>query len=188
MVPYPFPPGITVSHAKNAVAVVALILVAAPAVAGDVERTPGEIYRQALQAPAWVYTQKQQGTGWVADADRQLVVTNYHVVGSEESVTVVFPDFRDNKLIAESHYQQAVSDYSIALQLDPKDADAYRERGLVQVRLGDLDKAIAYFTQATKVRPEFADAYRSRSIAYRDKGDIDRAVADLEQAIKFKGK
>jgi tetratricopeptide (TPR) repeat protein len=86
------------------------------------------------------------------------------------------------------YFQQALYDYNIVLQLEPKDADAYRERGLVHARMGDPDKAIADYTQALKIKPEFAEAYRGRSKAYRDKGDIDRAVADLEQAIKLAGK
>jgi tetratricopeptide (TPR) repeat protein len=396
------------------------VLSAAPAGAAGLDRSPGEIYREALQATAWVHTQKRHGTGWLADAAKRLVVTNYHVVGPAETVSVVFPDYRDGKLIAESryykenesalqrkgravkgqvvaadptrdlalvkvdslpsdvvplkmaddgpgpsdrvhslgnpgasdafwvyttgtvrqvyrnkfeyqdgqkvdarvietqaplnpgdsggpvvndrgevvgvnaagkanaqlvslcidvaevkalmsgvkdtphqgtaepeaapatpsreptaadhnnrgvdycakedytkailafnralrlnpyyvlayrnraitflrvgaavpygsrpYYLQALDDYSVVLQLDPKDADAFRERGMVHARLGDLDKAIADYTQAIKVRPDFADAYRSRSKAYRDKGDVDRAVADLDQAIKLRGK
>jgi len=93
-----------VSHAKAAFAVVVCLLAAAPAGAADMERTPGEIYRQALRASAWVHTDKRHGTGWLADADKRLLVTNYHVVGSAEAATVVFPDFRDGKLIAESRY------------------------------------------------------------------------------------
>jgi S1-C subfamily serine protease len=403
-----------VSHAKPIFALATLVLAAVAVQAGDTERSPGDIYRRASQATAWVHTQKRQGTGWLADAERRLLVTNYHVVGGDEVATVVFPDHRDGKLIAESRYyreneptllrkgravkgqvvasdktrdlvlikldslphdvvplklaseepgpsdrvhavgnpgasdafwvyttgtvrqvyrnkfqyedgqkvdarvietqaplnpgdsggpvlndrgevvgvnaagkanaqlvslcidvaevkalmdglqapsanttgsensrapsaaeynnrgvdycareqydraivafnralridpyytlayknraitylrigaalsrgsrpfyQQAADDYAIAVLLDPKDADAYRERGLVHVRMGDLDRAIADYTSALKVRPDFAQAYRDRSKAYRDKGDIDKAVADLEQAIKFKGK
>jgi tetratricopeptide (TPR) repeat protein len=80
--------------------------------------------------------------------------------------------------------QQALFDYTTVLMLEPKDANTYRERGLVHSRMGDADRAIADFTQAIKIRPNFAEAYRARSKAYRDKGDIDRALADLEQAIK----
>ncbi len=92
------------SHTKPCLTLVALILAAAPIRAGESERTPGDIYRQASQGTAWVHTQKRQGTGWLADAERRLVVTNYHVVGGEEAATVVFPDRRDGKLIAESRY------------------------------------------------------------------------------------
>jgi S1-C subfamily serine protease len=92
------------SHAKRIAPVVALLLAASSVGARDSEHTPGDIYRQAAQATAWVHTQKRQGTGWVADGERRLVVTNYHVVGPDETVTVVFPDYRDGKLIAESRY------------------------------------------------------------------------------------
>lgn len=92
------------SHAKLAAAVVALVLTSSLVRAGDTDHAPGDVYRQALKGTAWVHTRKRQGTGWLADGDRRLVVTNYHIVGSEESVIVVFPDRRDGKLIAESRY------------------------------------------------------------------------------------
>ena len=91
-------------HAKTAIAILALVILTLPAGAADADRTPGEVYQRALQATAWVHTHKRHGTGWLADAERRLVVTNYHVVGTDESVTVVFPDTRDGKLIAESRY------------------------------------------------------------------------------------
>lgn len=96
------------SHANAFLcAALAVLLAAAPAGAATAERTPSEIYQQVLQGTAWVHTQKRHGTGWLADADKRLLVTNYHVVGPEETVTVVFPDFRDGKLIAESrHYKE----------------------------------------------------------------------------------
>src|SRR5690242_1491861 len=98
--PCPAPPGTAVTHAKTAFVVLALTTL--PAGAAEVDRTPGEVYQRALRGTAWVHTAKRHGTGWLADADRRLVITNYHVVGSDEAVTVVFPDFRDGKLIAES--------------------------------------------------------------------------------------
>jgi hypothetical protein len=48
--------------------------------------------------------------------------------------------------------RRANFDYTAALILDPKDADAYRERGLVQARTGNLDKAIADLEQALKLQ------------------------------------
>jgi tetratricopeptide (TPR) repeat protein len=94
-----------VSHANRAAASAALtLLLVAPVPAARLAPSPGEIYDQALHATALVHAGPRQGTGWLADAARKLLVTDYHVVGKEESVTVVFPDFKDGKLIAESRY------------------------------------------------------------------------------------
>src|SRR5579885_3190475 len=98
--PCPAPHGAPVSHANAFFwAALAAFLAAAPAGAADTERAPGDIYQRALHATAWVHTQKRQGTGWLADAQRRLVVTDYHVVGPEQAVSVVFPDYRDGKVI-----------------------------------------------------------------------------------------
>ena len=41
------------------------------------------------------------GTGWVVDRGNRLLVTNHHVVEHQVSVLVLFPLFRDGKLIVE---------------------------------------------------------------------------------------
>ena len=92
------------SHAIKVLVVLFVFLGVVSVQAADRDSTPGDIYRQALKGTAGVHTQKRQGTGWIADADKRLLVTNYHVVGPDESVIVVFPDSRDGKLIAESRY------------------------------------------------------------------------------------
>ena len=68
------------------------------------DQSPSDIYQRTLRSTAWIHGSQRQGTGWLADKDRRLLVTNYHVVGTEDKVTVVFPDYRDGQLIAESRY------------------------------------------------------------------------------------
>src|SRR5207253_7537616 len=76
---------------------------------GDVS---GEkIYRQALRSVAWILSPKgngflSSGTGSLIDAKGKLLITNYHVVGENEHVIVLFPAYRNgNKLVTErSHY------------------------------------------------------------------------------------
>src|SRR5689334_7462022 len=64
-----------------------------------------DIYRDTLRVTAWVVTPaKGKGTGWVVDRARKLIVTNYHVVGDNESVDVVFPIRRDGRLVTERSY------------------------------------------------------------------------------------
>jgi S1-C subfamily serine protease len=58
------------------------------------ERTDA-VYRTAVRATAFILTEKLSGTGVVIDAERRLVVTNYHVVLKEEKVNVIFPILKD---------------------------------------------------------------------------------------------
>jgi tetratricopeptide (TPR) repeat protein len=70
--------------------------------------------------------------------------------------------------------------------LNPCDAFAYNNRGLVSSRKGDDDRPIADRDQAIRLDPELALPYKHRGNAYNGKGDYDRADAD--QAIQLNPK
>jgi S1-C subfamily serine protease len=66
---------------------------------------PRAVYRRAVAALAWVRAEDQgNGTGWVLDRRRRLLVTNYHVVGENQTAEVIFPVRLDGALIAERSY------------------------------------------------------------------------------------
>src|SRR5262245_47667312 len=84
---------------RRTVLVTAALLLAS---AADGRAAEPDVYRQTLRATAWVITPtRAKGTGWVLDRGRNVVVTNYHVVGDNETVNVLFPVFRDGKLVAD---------------------------------------------------------------------------------------
>jgi hypothetical protein len=73
-----------------------------PACAEEKPAGGRKIYSQALNGTTWVVTPDGSGSGWLADKANRLVITNYHVTGSSESVLVAFPEYdEDGKLIAE---------------------------------------------------------------------------------------
>jgi tetratricopeptide (TPR) repeat protein len=54
--------------------------------------TGAVIYRQLLAATVWVHAPDQgKGTGWLLDTSRRWLITDYHVVGENDTVEVVFP-------------------------------------------------------------------------------------------------
>jgi S1-C subfamily serine protease len=55
-----------------------------------------EVYLRLLRSAALIESPQGSGSGFVVDADKKLVATNYHVVGSESNVFVIFP-LRDDK-------------------------------------------------------------------------------------------
>ena len=69
-------------------------------------------YDRLLHSTAYIEDACGSGTGWVADRERRLLVTNYHVVADDrtggvlDEVDVYFPAYRDGKLIAEKSYYQ----------------------------------------------------------------------------------
>ena len=70
-------------------------------------------------------------------------------------------------------------------ELDPKNALAYRNRGVVYVYKGDTDRAIADYNEAIRLDPKSAPAFRDRGIAYAYKRDNDRAIVDYNEAIRL---
>src|SRR4051812_7903234 len=92
----------------------ALAALTALAAAGPApgQATPVEggvkVYQHVLKSTVWIISQHREGTasgsGSLIDRRRQLVLTNYHVVGDIDRATVLFPDYRDGKLVAERDY------------------------------------------------------------------------------------
>ena len=90
----------------------------------------------------------------------------------------------------DDHYRQgeldeALADYTEAIRLDPKNAEAYNNRALTYNRKGELDKAITDFNDAIKIKPNTPRLYNNRGLAYAKKGNFDKAISDFTEAIKL---
>jgi len=81
--------------------------------------------------------------------------------------------------------QKAEEEYWRHKNRDPKDADAYNNRGLAWSNKGDTDRAIADFNRAIELDPKYVYAYNGRGLAWYNKGDTDRAIADYNRAIEL---
>src|SRR5438477_3482956 len=63
-----------------------------------------KVYQRTIKSTAWLLSKVDEkrmraGTGSLIDRGKGLVVTNYHVVGDNDKVTVVFPLYQSNKLV-----------------------------------------------------------------------------------------
>jgi S1-C subfamily serine protease len=84
-----------------ALAVLALfLLAAAPLAAGEPARKPDTVYQKTLRATAMIVSDAGQGTGWVVSLDKKQLLTCEHVVGKADKVRVIFPAYRDGRVIA----------------------------------------------------------------------------------------
>jgi tetratricopeptide (TPR) repeat protein len=82
-------------------------------------------------------------------------------------------------------YERAIADYSEAIQLDPKYALAFYQRGLAYSAKADNDRAIADYSEVIRLNPKSGLAFYQRGIAYSDKGDKNRAMADFSEALRL---
>ena len=79
----------------------------------------------------------------------------------------------------------AIADYTKAIELDPKSAEAYKDRGISYLSDGNIDEAIRDYTKAIELDPESAEAYKNRAIAYLGKSDFDNVITDYTKAIEL---
>jgi len=78
-----------------------------------------------------------------------------------------------------------MADYTEAITLDPKYADAYDGRGFSNYGKGDYDRAITDYDQAITLSPKYAFAYFDRALAYLYAGSLPKALADLDRSSEL---
>jgi tetratricopeptide (TPR) repeat protein len=93
---------------------------------------------------------------------------------------------RGAQYLEKGQYDQAITEFTKAIELDPKFAWAYNNRGNAYAQgKGQLDQAISDFTKAIELDPKLAKAYNNRGGAYGDKGQYDQAISDCNKAIEL---
>ena len=85
-------------------------------------------------------------------------------------------------------YDKAISDYTRAIEIDPKNVLAYYNRGFSYNNKGLYDKAISDYTRAIEINPKFVEAFINRGLGYNNKGLYDKAISDLTRAIEINPK
>ncbi len=82
-------------------------------------------------------------------------------------------------------YEQAFSELTKAIEIDPGLARAYVIRGMAYNDKGKHDLAIADFTRLIEIKQTDARAYGYRAMVYGNKGEYDLAIADHSKAIEI---
>lgn len=80
---------------------------------------------------------------------------------------------------------QAIADYSRAIQHNPQAAAAFYNRGVAYADLGQVETAIADYDQAVQLNPQDARIFNHRGNAYLSLGDIEAALADYNSAVRL---
>jgi tetratricopeptide (TPR) repeat protein len=82
-------------------------------------------------------------------------------------------------------YDNAVADFTEAIQRNPKYAVAYHNRGRAWHKKGDYDRAILDFREALRLDPKNAIAFTDRGTSLFAKAEPDLAINDFNQAIRL---
>jgi Flp pilus assembly protein TadD len=82
-------------------------------------------------------------------------------------------------------YGAALGAYDRAINLNPKDVEAYIGRAYVHQKFGNNREAILDYSRAVELMPNDANVYFLRGLAYSIAGDNERAVKDYQQSISL---
>lgn len=95
-------------------------------------------------------------------------------------------DIEASRRLAQMAVQRGVSDaladYNMALQQDPRLIFAWFNKGNIYYALGDFTSAIQSFSEALRIDPDFGQAYFNRGISYLRMGNKAQAFSDLSKA------
>ncbi len=80
-------------------------------------------------------------------------------------------------------YQQAVEQYTAAIDIDPA-AAAYVGRGNAYVDLAEYKAAVEDYDRALELDPGNAEVRRNRGLAYLGIGELRLAIGDFDAAIR----
>ncbi|MEV4114221.1 tetratricopeptide repeat protein [Nonomuraea sp. NPDC049695] len=81
--------------------------------------------------------------------------------------------------------EEALADYTRAVEADPGYPDYYLERGNLLHRLGRSDEAVADYEAVMRLSPPFPEAYYNRAEVRFASGDLDGARADLDHTLEL---
>jgi tetratricopeptide (TPR) repeat protein len=95
------------------------------------------------------------------------------------------PHQNNQKQMSESDFDRRMVDLSHVVALDPKNANAHRERAFLYACKGDLDHALIDLNQALLLNPKDARAYNLRGQVLHAKDEHKKAIADYDKAIEF---
>jgi len=87
-------------------------------------------------------------------------------------------------------YYHALKDCEKAIQLDSSNTLAYKVKGWIHAKAGEIDKgellkAIDCFTKVIRVEPRDGETYYNRGLAYYKLGEKEKALSDFDRLIRL---
>ncbi|MGN1254427.1 MAG: tetratricopeptide repeat protein [Prevotella sp.] len=134
---------------------------------------------------AVAYAEAQNYSDAVSDLDDYLSVDTASAMGHWERAVCqqMLNDYEASKGTRTTmKLSQVEGDFAMAIQLQPKNAYTYYNRGNLFAAEKNYSHAIEDYTQAIRLDPRLAQAYYNRAVARFFAGDLQAAQSDLSRA------
>ncbi|MFL6468868.1 MAG: TonB family protein [Pyrinomonadaceae bacterium] len=100
------------------------------------------------------------------------------------------PDFsfyerRASSSAAKGEIDQAIADYTKAIEMNPSGTNAFLGRGAAHLAKKLWDLAIADYSKVLEMSPNNATAFAGRADAYEKRGDLEHASQDVNKLIEI---
>ena len=138
---------------------------------GDVKKRSDELLKENERL------RKAQATG-----DKKQTDTAVYLKAIKEMRAIEWFETGYQSLVAKRK-KEALSALTRAIELNPKFAEAYNNRGLAYEELGDIKRAIQDYSKVIDLNPESAIAYHNLGITYGKLGNSQQAITGYDKAV-----
>jgi tetratricopeptide (TPR) repeat protein len=106
-----------------------------------------------------------------------------YIASGEERAGQAFD--RGMALMNPGHYQDAIQQFTQAVEIWPQHAQAYFERGNAHQILNQPDAALRDFEMAVQIDANFAPAHTAIGTIYVERADLPKALSEFDQSIRI---
>jgi len=85
-------------------------------------------------------------------------------------------------------YDDALRYYSKAILLDPNNAEAYNNLGVISYKKGEYGNAIEYYNKAVSINSNSSEVFVNLGLGYAQKGKFSKALENYNKALKINPK
>ena len=126
----------------------------------EIKEAQAEVGRRAAQAAEGRKRAEEAERKAAQEAAEKQMAAEAELRAAQERLRIQVTELAatGESYIIDHDYDRAIADYTKAIEIDPKFADAYYNRGLAYCYKQDYDRAITDYTKAIEIDPKFAIA------------------------------
>ena len=129
-----------------------------------------------------------QGTAYASSGQHSRAIYSFSCIVQEIDPNYV-PGYLARGVLytQRQDYEEAIEDFTRAIELDGNSLPAYNNRGIVYAAQQEYDLAMADFDTVLSKDGGYIATLNNRGVIHAVLGDYELAIADLEQAISVSG-